>query len=178
MHLSDLLKSSNVTVYDLDGKVLRIESKFLSPGGERELARLVAPIFDEPPRWHVRPAWLTNPVTGKRLELDLLFSSAAVAFEFNGLVHRLPEQGAKDAVKAWLCWLHGIALVVVKPYELSRGLGAYWETLEEYFRRRVKAAKRRCTRRKYGEGLKKDFVKALGVLTGDIREDLLPLGTL
>lgn len=176
VRLADVFKSSDLVVYDLSGKFLRHENKFSSTGSERRLAGFVAPSFGELPKWHVRPRWLVNPATGNRLELDLLFPLASVAFEFNGLLHRVQEQRARDAVKAWCCWQNGIALVVVRSFELSTS--PFFWSRERYFRRRIIAATRRLADHKYGEGLKKNFVRALGVLTGDIREDLLPVGTL
>lgn len=76
----------------------------------------------------VRPEFLTNPVTGHPLELDLYNEELRLAIEYNGSQHyhfngmmhnnsrdRFQNQQYRDLIKKQLCDQHGIRLVLV-PY--------------------------------------------------------------
>jgi hypothetical protein len=79
----------------------------------------------------VRPEFLTNPVTGHPLELDLYNEELRLAIEYNGAQHyqfnammhnnskdRFQNQQYRDLIKKQLCDQHGIRLVLV-PYTVS-----------------------------------------------------------
>lgn len=77
----------------------------------------------------VRPAWLTNPETGKTLELDCYNDELKLAVEYNGEQHykwpnwfhksydEFIRQVRRDRLKSELCELHGIYLIIV-PYNV------------------------------------------------------------
>jgi hypothetical protein len=77
---------------------------------------------------NARPAFLTNPLTGERLEYDRYYL-AGVAFEFNGSQHyertRLYEDGkslkerrARDAIKKGLSMDARVIIVVITAEQL------------------------------------------------------------
>jgi Cft2 family RNA processing exonuclease len=86
----------------------------------------------------VRPAWLRNPHTGKRLELDCYNSALGLAVEYDGQQHQAynphfhsskkqwQEQVFRDKVKDFLCDQHGVRLIrvpdSVKLHEIERFL--------------------------------------------------------
>lgn len=75
---------------------------------------------------NVRPKWLINPQSGRRLELDRYYPNRNLAFEYNGPQHyrvapffygaeaeqKLKEQQQRDNIKRRLCSKQNIALVV------------------------------------------------------------------
>lgn len=75
------------------------------------------------------PAWLVNPFTDERLQLDRFYESAGVAWEFNGPQHydktprfaksSLARQRARDHMKAGQCADRGIRLIVVHAEDLT-----------------------------------------------------------
>jgi hypothetical protein len=76
---------------------------------------------------NVRPAWLINPETGRRLELDCYNEELKLAVEYNGIQHYVwpnftnqsrstfISQLRRDRLKRDLCVVHGVDLLVV-PY--------------------------------------------------------------
>lgn len=73
--------------------------------------------------------WLTNPLTGRRLELDGYSDTLKIGLEVNGNQHYrkgayystdLEYQVYKDKVKEKLCLLNGVTLIIV-PYTIPRG---------------------------------------------------------
>jgi hypothetical protein len=79
----------------------------------------------------VRPAFLVNPETGCRLELDCYCESLGLAAEFDGIQHHIypnpfhstltqfEAQQRRDAYKVRMCEERGIRLVVI-PYTVER----------------------------------------------------------
>lgn len=77
---------------------------------------------------NIRPGWLTNPLTGERLELDRLYGRE-VAFEFHGDQHfeasgdysqaDLDAQKLRDYIKAGICLYEGVHLIIVRHEDLS-----------------------------------------------------------
>uniref|UniRef100_A0A6C0CIV7 Uncharacterized protein n=1 Tax=viral metagenome TaxID=1070528 RepID=A0A6C0CIV7_9ZZZZ len=75
-----------------------------------------------------RPAWLINPETGRRLELDGYSAELGSAFEYNGRQHyefpnsfhktrdEFDRQVERDAIKVKVCREMGVDLVVI-PYD-------------------------------------------------------------
>lgn len=73
----------------------------------------------------VRPAWLTNPSTGCRLELDGYCEELKMAFEYHGIQHRewpngffktkqeFYNQVARDQYKTEKCEQQGIYLIII-----------------------------------------------------------------
>lgn len=88
----------------------------------------------------IRPDWLINPETGKRLELDGYCSSLNIAFEYQGEQHyrevkgfqvdkqKLKEQKKRDRLKKELCQKKGIKLIEVPQI----GLLFYYKDLRAY----------------------------------------------
>lgn len=91
--------------------------------GQKECKRIMEKLFKiEFPT--VRPKWLINPKTGKRLELDCYSFKHRIACEYNGRQHRDPnsfgqgeeklrEQKERDRVKLDLCDQKGIYVITV-----------------------------------------------------------------
>jgi hypothetical protein len=72
---------------------------------------------------NARPGFLVNPKTGELLELDRFYVNVA-AFEYNGAPHfgttePAKEQQTRDLVKAGICALRQIPVVVVHSEDLS-----------------------------------------------------------
>lgn len=75
-----------------------------------------------------RPGFLTNPLTGERLELDR-FYPPHTAFEFHGAQHdgqtgrytkaEVEKQRVRDLIKAGLCLYEGIHLIIGRAGDLS-----------------------------------------------------------
>lgn len=83
------------------------------------------------PFYTVRPSWLTNPLTGRCLELDCYNDQLHLALEYNGKQHykdvpcfhkgkdrALEMQVFRDEVKKTLCDKHGVTLIIV-PYTIK-----------------------------------------------------------
>lgn len=75
---------------------------------------------------NVTPSWLTNPETGRRLKLDLLYPEIGLAVRFRGLqgqrVRRLSEgekvlEEQREEKRAELCEKAGVQLVVIDVVE-------------------------------------------------------------
>jgi hypothetical protein len=105
-------------------------SKGGSSKGERKCKEFVEFItgkrFDK-----IRPDFLTNPVTGHALELDMYNEELRLAIEYNGAQHyrfnammhqnnrdRFQNQQYRDLLKKQMCQQHGIRLIEV-PYTVS-----------------------------------------------------------
>ncbi len=101
-----------------------------SPGSkpEEECRRILESIYGLPfPR--VRPAWLLNNRTGRRMELDGYCQSKGIAFEFNGEHHYRPnhpfnrteqaflDQVYRDNLKVDICDHNGVYLITI-PYNI------------------------------------------------------------
>lgn len=84
------------------------------------LARIFA---DFPVELNITPEWLVNPVTNRRLKLDLLYPEIGVAVRFEGQQgkqHRQrpsleeeEQQQIRDLARLEVCRAHGIELIVV-----------------------------------------------------------------
>ncbi len=84
------------------------------------LARIFA---DFPVELNITPEWLVNPVTNRRLKLDLLYPEIGVAVRFEGLQgkqrRRRPsleeedQQQTRDLARLEVCRGHGIELIVI-----------------------------------------------------------------
>ena len=89
------------------------------------------------------PVFMTNPATGRRLELDGYSEPLCLGFEFQGEQHYrvlyygteelLEHRKALDRLKEELCWEHGVALVEVPCLEERRRRGKT-EDLEAFIR--------------------------------------------
>lgn len=79
----------------------------------------------------IRPSFLTNPVTGHALELDLFNQELRIAVEYNGSQHyhfndhmhqkskdKFHNQQYRDYMKRQLCAQHNIHLIIV-PYTIK-----------------------------------------------------------
>src|SRR5690606_31445389 len=76
-----------------------------------------------------RPAFLVNPASGERLELDRYYPLHGVAFEFNGKQHYaaggpftkrdVTVQRRRDRIKQQICKKKQIDLVIVTAEDLS-----------------------------------------------------------
>ena len=71
---------------------------------------------------NVKPEWLINPGTGRRLKLDLLYPEVGIAIRFTGLQGKRKrrrsdweqlEEEQREQNRAELCRLNGVALVVI-----------------------------------------------------------------
>ena len=71
--------------------------------------------------YNYRPMWLKNPATGRNLELDIFYPDLKIAFEFNGIQHKLLQQSRKDYFKNKKCYELGIMLLsVYHPMDLFK----------------------------------------------------------
>jgi len=78
----------------------------------------------------IRPAWLINPKTSRRLELDCYNNDVKIAVEYNGIQHyewpnftrntreEFEDQMQRDEIKKRECERNGVLLVVV-PYRVQ-----------------------------------------------------------
>jgi len=115
-----------------------------SSKGERKCKEFVEFItgkkFDK-----IRPEFLTNPITGHALELDMYNEELRLAIEYNGSQHykfnammhqnnrdRFQNQQYRDLLKKQMCEKHGIRLIEV-PYTVSV------EKIPEFLYDRLKA---------------------------------------
>lgn len=101
----------------------KIITKKKASKGEKECKRVFEEIYGiEFPT--VRPKWLINPKTGKRLELDGYSFKHRIAFEYNGNQHydpksfgqgdeKLKEQQERDRIKLDLCDKKGIYVITI-----------------------------------------------------------------
>lgn len=118
--------------------------------GEMECKRVMEEIYGvEFPT--VRPKWLINPKTGKRLELDGYSFKHRIAFEYNGRQHRDPksfgqgeeklrEQQERDRMKLDICDRKGIYVITIPdttPIEQIRDYILYYQP--ENRRKRLEA---------------------------------------
>lgn len=90
---------------------------------------------------NMRPEWLVNPATGRRLELDCYNEELKIALEYNGIQHykypngisksrdEFEKQRDRDAYKERVCKSRGIKFLKV-PYTVKYGdIGGYVEKL-------------------------------------------------
>ncbi|MFH1127641.1 MAG: zinc-ribbon domain-containing protein, partial [archaeon] len=84
-----------------------------------------------------RPAWLLNPISGRKLELDGYSKKLGIAFEYQGIQHycrrgifnrvSLEEQRTVDQLKQKSCEKNNVVLIQV-PYTIA------YDDLEHYIR--------------------------------------------
>ncbi|MGI6609670.1 MAG: hypothetical protein ACOX4G_04065 [Limnochordia bacterium] len=77
----------------------------------------------------MRPGFMRNPATGKRLEVDLFYYLHNTAMEFNGAQHyrvternsaeQVHKQQCRDQTKQQICAKKKIKLIVIQAHELS-----------------------------------------------------------
>jgi hypothetical protein len=77
-----------------------------------------------------RPAWLTNPVTGRCMELDMFNEALGIAVEYNGSQHyafpnafhdseeEYRAQRGRDQAKEKICATRGVRLVSIRAREV------------------------------------------------------------
>lgn len=99
--------------------------------GEEEACKVLEEIYRVPFR-KVRPDFLINPVTNRRLELDCYNDSLKIALEYQGEQHykwpnftgqsysQFVQQRYRDEIKRRLCKDLGIKLIEV-PYYIPKG---------------------------------------------------------
>ena len=91
---------------------------------------ILARIFDDlAVNLNVWPEWLINPVTNRRLKLDLLYPQLGVAVRFEGLqgkqrrqrpdLEEEAQQKIRDNARVEMCRAYGIELIVVNLTEDS-----------------------------------------------------------
>jgi hypothetical protein len=103
------------------------KGRFISRG-ERLCCQTMENIYGVPFST-VRPDWLSNPETGRNLELDCYNSELQIAVEYNGEQHykwpnftnqtyqQFIDQVRRDSLKMNLCDRNGVYLIVV-PYNV------------------------------------------------------------
>ena len=101
-----------------------MSSAYLSVNAWREI---FARVFDDPDaQSNISPAWLINPATRRRLKLDYLFPSFAIAVRFAGLTGtgrrrrsdwELLDEEQRDQTRDELCRRNGIQLAVINPFD-------------------------------------------------------------
>lgn len=111
----------------------------VASSGEEEARNVMVRIFNGVPFPKVRPVWLLNPTTGRKLELDAYSESLAIAVEYDGEQHSVwpnawhktradfDRQLLRDALKNTLCMLQGVTLIRV-PHTVKRA------AIEQYLR--------------------------------------------
>ena len=141
-----------VIVHACDGSVPKaatVELPAMKPvsiqrTGELETRASLERIFGKP-FVKVRPSWIVNPKTNRRLELDCYNEElGCIAAEYNGIQHSVfpnpfhstlaefEAQQWRDAHKAQACQQHGVCLLVV-PHTVAR------PKIENYLRRELQA---------------------------------------
>ena len=103
-----ITKSSNLPIWQITNAWREI------------LARIFTGLLVE---LNVSPEWLVNPVTHRRLKLDLLYPEIGIAVRFEGLQgkqrHQRPsleeeeQQQIRDMARQEVCRTHGIELIVI-----------------------------------------------------------------
>ncbi len=88
---------------------------------------VLARIFDGfESQQRVSPPWLINPVTRRKLKLDILYPEIGIAVRFVGLQGRGQrrksdkeelEEAARDEVRRELCRANGVQLILLQPYD-------------------------------------------------------------
>ncbi len=103
------------------------KGRFVSRG-ERICCETMEKIYGVP-FTTVRPSWLTNPETGRALELDCYNDDLKIGVEYNGEQHykwpnytnqsnqQFIDQVRRDQLKTKLCERNGVYLIVV-PYKV------------------------------------------------------------
>lgn len=106
------------------------ESLLVQPTGERETKAALERIFGKE-FVKIRPSFLTNPETRRRLELDCYNADLRLGVEYNGVQHyvfpnyfhrnreQFDSQQRRDHYKRTLCQQAGVQLLVV-PYTVPR----------------------------------------------------------
>lgn len=106
--------------------------------GETECRRVLENIYGVPFK-RIRPAWLINHLTGRRMELDGYNEGLKIAFEYNGEQHYnsnhrfnksqadFVAQVERDNLKVDICDQLGIYLITI-PYNVKK------EDIERYIR--------------------------------------------
>lgn len=98
--------------------------------GEESCRKIFESIFKVPfPK--IRPSWMRNGLTGRKLELDGFNEKLNIAFEYNGLQHYelvkpfhssmddLKKGMARDQLKKKFCEEKGIILFVIPPLRIK-----------------------------------------------------------
>lgn len=85
----------------------------------------------------IRPDWLTNPQTGRKLELDGYNNQLKIAFEYDGVQHRkfspffhrspgdFENQIRRDRVKSYACKQRGVCLIRIPDTVPFGKIGEY-----------------------------------------------------
>ena len=86
---------------------------------EQKLEEYIKPLFKYIFKRNVRPNWLINPKTNRKLELDLYSEEGKIAFELNSKYHHHPKYMDKnrkelDELKIQLCKLNRVRLIIVE----------------------------------------------------------------
>lgn len=112
--------------------MIRKKSTFPFPRGKSKTEELCRQIFQKllnKPFLSIRPDFLKNTKTNRKLELDGYNPELGLAFEFNGpthykyipIVHRTKRafiaQQQRDKLKKQLCEQHGVHLIVI-PHQI------------------------------------------------------------
>lgn len=107
----------------LSGKVLATRRRFRS-NGEEICCTTLEELFGKPFKT-TRPAWLTNPETSRRMELDCYNKDLQLAVEYQGAQHynfpnftgqtreQFISQIRRDSLKPILCDKNGVFLITV-----------------------------------------------------------------
>lgn len=111
-------------------KIKRKAKKSRMPNTREEKCRDILESLTGHPFPTDRPWWLTNPKTGRRLELDGYNENLRMAFEYNGKQHyvfpnsyhkteeEFKRQVERDRFKEEQCRKRGVNLLVI-PYDLE-----------------------------------------------------------
>lgn len=81
--------------------------------------KLLAQKYTSPVLYNTRPEWLSNPATGKRLELDIFYPEERIAIEIQGIHHQTIAQKERDEIKRRVCKERGIELYEVDTTKRS-----------------------------------------------------------
>ena len=101
-----------------------MSTAYLSVNAWREIFARV--LNDPEMQTNISPEWLINPATRRRLKLDYLCPSIAVAVRFSGLTSKgqrrrsdreLMEEEHRDQTRVELCRRNGIQLAVIDPLD-------------------------------------------------------------
>jgi len=97
--------------------------------GEKECKRVIEEIYGVPFQTQLRPDWLLNPLTGRKMELDLYNEDLKLAIEYNGRQHyvytpffhssieKFRDQVKRDHSKIDICDGRGVYVITV-PYNV------------------------------------------------------------
>jgi hypothetical protein len=111
---------------EVKSPITKVQGYSPSSKGERECLRVIKKYLPKYTFEKARPIFLTNPHTGRALELDIYCPELKLAIEYNGIQHyeftprfhrdqqAFDEQKYRDDFKRTACKRHGVTLITIR----------------------------------------------------------------